>query len=204
MSCTRAEVILPSGNESWQPPNLHICITSSLFNLLAALALSLVSCSSTHVILVTDNQSFLSVCFTLSLEPAPCWVSLSLTHLLLHLSLRLPLLIHHSRPNSQTLFTSNLKPTCFTHSSHCALFSYLRADSTDYHLDRIFWAILIFVFSSFPYFFLLLVLCSRLSWLAVSFWVHVNILILLYHIRSLYGTDMVQVTPLRRTLASSP
>jgi len=41
-----------------QPPNLHICITSSQFSLLAALAPHLWSRSSIHIIFSVNNSSF--------------------------------------------------------------------------------------------------------------------------------------------------
>jgi len=46
-----------------QPPELHICITSSQFSLFAALALHLWSRSSIHVIFSTINRSFFPVCW---------------------------------------------------------------------------------------------------------------------------------------------
>jgi len=55
-----------------QSPNLHICITSSLFNLLAPVALHLffiLSLGRRH--LFTYNWSFLPVCLTLYLESTP-------------------------------------------------------------------------------------------------------------------------------------
>ena len=63
-----------------QPPNLHICITSSKFSLLATLALHLWFFGHTrspiHIIFFTNNsrptlRSFLPVCFPSSLESTP-------------------------------------------------------------------------------------------------------------------------------------
>jgi len=54
-----------------QPPNLHICITSSQFSLLAALALHLWLRSPIHIIFFTNNRSFLPVCLPSSLESTP-------------------------------------------------------------------------------------------------------------------------------------
>jgi len=52
-----------------QTTNLHVCSTSSLFNLLAAFALHLSLPHSTkNIIIITYNWSFLSVCLALSLE----------------------------------------------------------------------------------------------------------------------------------------
>jgi len=85
--------------------------------------------SSTYIILVTNNWSFLSICFTLSLEPAPCSLShsfnLAVTVLFLRLSHHLAVLIHSPLSSSITpsLFHSRLK-TChfFTNPSHHRLF----------------------------------------------------------------------------------
>ena len=68
-----------------------------------------------------------------------------------------------------SLALSGLEPTCFTAPFH-------RTFSSSPALSRwpIFWATEILIFSSFPYFSLFLVPCVRLSWLAVSFWAHVN------------------------------
>jgi len=57
----------------WQPPNFHICVTWSLFNL-AALALHLLSLLLVYLHhLITNNWSFLLIFFTLFLESAPCF-----------------------------------------------------------------------------------------------------------------------------------
>ena len=52
----------------FSPPPNHICITSSQFNFLAALALQLWSRSAIHIIFCTNSRSFLPVCFPSSLE----------------------------------------------------------------------------------------------------------------------------------------
>ena len=57
-----------------QLPNLHICITSSQFSLLAAFALHLCNGhtrSSIYIIFSTNNISFLPLCFPSSLESSP-------------------------------------------------------------------------------------------------------------------------------------
>jgi len=56
-----------------------------------------------------------------------------------------------------------------------------RTDSTDFITGPFLLSILILFFSFLQYSFCLLVLCGRLSWLFVSFWVHINIV---YHLVS--------------------
>jgi len=109
---------------SSQPPNLHICIISSLFNLLVALALHLLSHFLVHLHYLC-NSLLLSMCFTLSLEPVPCCspsTSFQSLHLWLtssyacHIIFRCwftTLIIHIS-----LTFTPVLKPFSFTNPSH--------------------------------------------------------------------------------------
>ena len=66
----RIEYKLLSPTKFSQPPSLHVCITSSQFSLLAALALHLWSHSLVHPHHLV-NRSFLPVCFPSSLESTP-------------------------------------------------------------------------------------------------------------------------------------
>ena len=103
-----------------QITNLRTFITSSLFNVLAVLAQTLLLLLS-HISVLSEYYWLLhSLCFTLSLVSTP-FISLSTsiilvpvhpfpTHLFLHTSL-LSLLIHHSAHPLLLLFHSRLK-TC--------------------------------------------------------------------------------------------
>jgi len=86
-------------------------------------------------------------------------------------------------------FNPGSKPTSFTNLSHHRLSSGLRTDSTDFIIDRFFWAprFLFLVFFSFLFFHL--VPCRKSTWLFVSFWVHVNIVhrIISYRISQSYS-----------------
>jgi len=121
-------------------------ITSSLFNVLSEYSLFIRRYSrlATFIILSKSNWSLLPLCFTLSLESAR-FVSLStsfwyqflhswLTYSFIHhffLFLFTTLLIHNSLSLKTYLFHKSY-PHSFTSSSRTA--------STDYCLDRFFWA----------------------------------------------------------------
>ena len=77
---------------------------------------------------------------TSSLFNSMNFVSVSLSDSARHIFFRL-LILHSHRPYLRHSFTLSLKPTCFKHPSHHKLSSSFRTDSTDYRLDRIFWAI---------------------------------------------------------------
>ena len=63
---------MQSSTKFSQPCNIHICITSSQFSLLADSLLTFGhTCWSINIIFSKNNRSFLPVCFPSSLEPTP-------------------------------------------------------------------------------------------------------------------------------------
>jgi len=102
-------------------------------------------------------------------------VSLSLTHLFLHPSHRLPLLFHHSqRPKLLHSFTPDLKSTCFGNPSRCRLPFLPQNWFHGLSPGSFLLGYIGYCFSSFSYFFLFLAPCARLSWLVVGFSAHVK------------------------------
>ena len=154
-----------------QPPNLHICITSSLFSILAALALHLwsysISPSTSSSLRITDrsfqytsrrlwkNQLPASLC-------QPC-TNHSNSPSAMSAILSLAPSIHHS-----SSIHSSLKTLPFLQILPTVVFlSFYRTDSMDSpDCCRYFWVypFLLFI-SSFLPLFIFLVPCSRLSWL---------------------------------------
>ena len=117
-SCTGFAITRLYNHATFIPVQRHRCACSSQHSLFISRPPS-----KSRVIWSTNmnNSSFFSICFTLSLEPAP--VSLRQLHPCLSISdspLHTPVTSYSYSHHLQLFhsFTSSLKPTCFTNPSH--------------------------------------------------------------------------------------
>ena len=138
--------------------------------------------SSCILFLVANNcmiGPFLSIglYFTLSLKSTrPIWNSASLCQPYSNLSISGSLVPRLASLSADSPFSPSITSSLFQSgqtiylfqnpSRHSFSISGVRTDSTDYYVDRFFWAVSVFVFSSFHYL-SVLVPCGRLSWRSI-------------------------------------